>query len=61
MSNKVLNLGEVWFECYDFGDVSLNYIEHSPDPWYSDTETDVSISREEAQKIIEFLKEAYEI
>lgn len=35
--------------------VELEYIEHSPDPWYSDTETSVTIDKEQARAIIELL------
>lgn len=35
--------------------VELEYVEYSPDPWYSDTETSVSIDKEQARAIIELL------
>lgn len=51
---------DVYIEC-SWGEVSLCYIEHSPDHWYSDKETDVGISKDMALKIVEYLKEAYDI
>jgi hypothetical protein len=42
-------------------DVYFTYIEHSPDPWYSDSETDVDIDRDQAIQIIDFLREAFSI
>lgn len=54
----------IWFDVQDFGDnkdVYLTYVEHSPDPWYSDVETNVDIEREDAIKIIEFLRREFDI
>lgn len=42
-------------------DCYLNYTEHSPDPYYSNTETCHEISREKAIEIIEFLKTTYNL
>lgn len=53
-----------WFEVQDWGgskDVYLTYIEHSPDHWYSDYETDVIIERDDAINIIEFLRKEFDI
>ena len=41
--------------------VSLCYIEHSPDHWYSDTETDVDIDRDKAAEIVAWLCEKYQL
>lgn len=35
--------------------VDLEFVEHSPDPWYSDTETSVSLSVQDIDDIINFL------
>ena len=42
-------------------DVSLDYTERSPDSWYSDQETTVTIDREKAVEIIEFLQQTFSI
>ena len=42
-------------------DVYFTYLERSPDPWYSDSETDVDINREQAMQIISFLRAAFSI
>lgn len=50
------------FALWEYGDskeVYLEYIERQSDPWYSDTETSVTINKEEALKIIELLAEAH--
>lgn len=44
-----------------FQDITLEYTEHSPDPWYSDTDTCIDIDKEIAIKIIDFLKQAFNI
>ena len=49
-----------YLEC-SWGDVCLCYTEHSPDHWYSNTEASVYINKDMALKIIEYLKEAYDI
>lgn len=48
---------------YDSGEVNvwLEYIEHSPDPWYGNTETSIDIDKETAIKIVKALKEAFKI
>lgn len=40
-------------------DISLDYIEHSPDHWYSDNETSIDISQAKAREIIAFLQQAF--
>ena len=42
-------------------DVSLDYTEHSPDGWYSDTETSIDIDELKAREIITFLQGAFGI
>lgn len=42
-------------------DVSIDYIEHSPAHGYSDTETSVTLTKEDVQAIIEFLNYAFEL
>ena len=39
--------------------VELEYVERSPDPWYSDSETSVEIEEEQAREIVAFLREAF--
>jgi hypothetical protein len=41
--------------------VVLTYMERSPDPYYSDSETDVDIDRAMAMKIIEWLTAKYNL
>lgn len=52
-----------WLEWWDWDNpmVTINYVEHSPDPWYGDSETDVDITRDEAIEIIKFLRKAHKI
>jgi hypothetical protein len=42
-------------------EVSLDYVERSPDSYYSDTETSVDLDKEKAREIIAFLQEAFGI
>lgn len=48
-----------WDSCED--DVSFNYIEHSPDSWYSAQETEVLINKEKATEIVSFLTKAFNL
>ena len=41
--------------------VYLNYTEHSTDHWSSDTVTSVDIEKDEAQKIVDFLRSKYDL
>lgn len=41
--------------------VSLDYIEHSSDSWYSDNETSLDIDKEKATEIIKFLEESFDL
>jgi hypothetical protein len=40
-------------------DLSLEYVSKSPDPWYSDSQEDCSISEQKAKEIVEFLTSLY--
>jgi len=40
-------------------DISLDYVEHSSDPYYSDNETSIDISKEAAIDMIKLLTEAF--
>jgi len=42
-------------------DVYLEYTEYSPDTWYENTETEVTIEKEKAIEIIEFLTKAFSL
>jgi hypothetical protein len=42
-------------------EVDLEYIERSSDHWHSDSETSVSITKEQAQEIIELLRDTFNI
>jgi len=39
-------------------DVALEYVEHSPDAWYSDRDVSIDIDADRARQIIEFLAKA---
>ena len=41
-------------------DMSLDFIKHSPDPYYGDTETSLEIAPATAAKMIEFLSDYIE-
>lgn len=53
----------VWFESWQYesieNDVSINYKNVSPAHGFSDEEKEVKISREQAAKIIGFLRDAF--
>ena len=51
----------VYFDWTKYGGVTLNYTEHQADHWYSDTETSVDIEKEDAQKIVDFLRSKYDL
>ncbi len=38
-----------------YSTTSLCYTEHSPDPWYSDTHTEIELDKDTACNIIRFL------
>lgn len=42
-------------------DITIDYIEHSIDPYYSDNETSLDIDKEKAIEIINFLKDAFSL
>ena len=46
---------------YFASNISLDYTEHSIDPYLSDNETSLDINKEKAVEIIAFLKEAFDI
>lgn len=41
--------------------LSLDYVEHSPDSWYSNSETSIDIDKEKAEDIIHLLKLFYDL
>ena len=60
MAEKKLTLiGDCFLEINEYQSfrdtLSLCYTEHSPDPWYSDNETEVDLTVEQAEEIIKFL------
>ena len=50
-----------WLEHTPGCQVGLCYVEHSPDPEYSDMDTVVDISRERALEIIQWLCEKFDL
>lgn len=42
-------------------DVDLEYTEHSTDHWHRDSETSLTINRETAIQIVEFLTESFKL
>ena len=52
---------DCYFEWDKYSGVSLNYTERQADSWYSDTDTSVDIEKEDAQKIVDFLRSKYDI
>ncbi|WP_163372894.1 hypothetical protein [Endozoicomonas acroporae] len=42
-------------------EVSLEYVEHSPDSWYSDNETSIDLDKAMAEKIVTMLRKVYSI
>jgi hypothetical protein len=50
-----------WFEHTPGYGIELCYVEHSPDPYYSDMDTTVDISREKALEIIQWLCEKFDL
>lgn len=62
MSDKVVELSsscKLELNVYQFGKPEANivYTEHASDPWYSNTETDCSINKEQAEQMIQLLQE----
>lgn len=45
----------------EYGIVSFEYVERSPDYWHTNQVTDVEINKEEAQKIVDFLTEKFKL
>lgn len=61
MTTKRLEIGgTLVFESTKYetgpGDASFEFVEHSPDHWFSDRTTEVSVDAAMAQKIIDALK-----
>ena len=56
MENKLHLTSLCWLEDVPYMGVTLCYLERSPDPWYSDSQTDVDIDKATAEKIIAFLE-----
>jgi hypothetical protein len=52
---------EHWHFSEDTNYVELCYTERSPDPWYSDSETELELSRDEALGLVRFLTKAYNL
>lgn len=48
---------ELWKWTEFTSQLSLEYVEHSPDGWYSDTHTSVEITPQKAREIIEILQQ----
>ena len=61
--HSCVEIGRVTFSYSKIGDfdadVELSFTEHSPDPYYSDTETEYPIDANEAQKLIDFLQKSF--
>ena len=53
---KILLGGSLELEINSW-DCAFNYTEHSPDAWYSDRETSVSITGEEADALVKALND----
>jgi len=41
--------------------VTLEYVEHSPDAWYSDSNRSVDLTCDKAQEIIDFLRKHFNL
>ena len=46
--------------CYGMRSIYFTFTERSPDPWYSNTETEVEINEETAKRIVEALRNHFE-
>lgn len=69
-TKHVISIGSVDFihekwtydeEVGTYAHVSMEYVEHSTDSYSSNTTTEVDISKEDAIRLVEFLKTAYGI
>lgn len=67
MTIEKLNItNDCHFEVLYFEDnptrfTSLEYVEHSPDAWYSDSSKSVDIDQTKAQEIVDFLCKHFNI
>lgn len=60
METITLKIGQITFEKYKYSKyLDIWFIEHSPDPWYSDTETNYPMDMEEVQQLVDFLRKVY--
>jgi hypothetical protein len=61
MNDKELKLSNSCkFIKYEYNNyIELEYVEYACDPFYSDHETSIIIEKEDAFKIIEFLKKSF--
>lgn len=50
-----------WDEGFCPPTVDIEYIERAPHGWYSDTETSVDITKEQAIELVKLLKETFNI
>lgn len=49
------------YEYLNQKDVYLNYVEYSPDYWYSNTATNIKLEKHEAEAIVNFLTKHFEL
>lgn len=54
-------LEAISYEMTDRTDVYLEYTEHSSDHWHSDSTTSVTIDKEKAQQMVDFLCKHFNI
>ena len=48
-------------EYYDSFGVSLCYVEHQADSWYTDTETEIDIDKDKAAEIVAWICDKYQL
>jgi hypothetical protein len=61
MTDKLKISPSCWLEDYGYGSISLCYIEHATDHWSSNSETDVDLDKEAAERIIDWLQSKFNI
>ena len=61
MDDKLEIGNDCYLEYYKSFGVSLCYMEHQADSWYSDTKTEVDIDKTTAIKIVKWLNEKYQL
>jgi hypothetical protein len=63
MPTERLEVGRITFTLDKWehlpNDVCMVFVEYQEDRWYSDMEVEVDVSREDAEKIVAFLRRAY--